>query len=143
MSIVANLLPALRAVDNTKYARATLVAQALGYNATLSPDESFDELYARTQGDFRSLLSDINEYIYVDVNLAQNLYKALLQHRYDLLTSAVSPELVHMALTAQSQKDLLSREQVLELQSLIQGNAYQAQVLQLMGILATQSPGGE
>lgn len=143
MSIVANLLPALRAVENTKYARATLVAQAFGYHVTVSPDESFDELYARTQGEFRSLLSDINEYIYVDVNLAQNLFKALLQHRYDLLTSSISPELVHMALTSQGQKDLLSREQLLELQALIQSRTYQDQVLKMSSALSSESPGGE
>lgn len=136
MSLANTLLPHLRAVTDSKYARATLTAQAMAYCVGLSVDEAFEDIHQRTVGELRELISDINEVLYVDTRLTQNLYRALLKHRYDMLTSAVEPTLVMYALQSQGQQDLLTTDQTKELQALTNSHAYQDNVLKMVDLLS-------
>lgn len=90
---------------NDRLARALELANAFAFHVRLDLDLNADAFADAHQDQLKDLLSDVNEFITVDISKATQLFRKLVRIRYDLVNGGLEPALIAAAMQTETASD--------------------------------------
>lgn len=120
--------------------RAVTVAQAIAYTVPLDPNQPSESAAETHMPMLKSVVSEVNEALPLDVNLVQGVFRRLLAGRYVLMNGLGDPVWIAAALGSPSQDNQLDSELIAATRALLdkrQIRDAQAEIQALIGDLFT------